>query len=266
MKRFPGTREFIAVLEPATGETGRKPSELLKQLENPAHDAFEPERIVDTAALQKAKAQVKALISSVREIIRSEANIEDIDRSQLEELSHLFAAGGADGATDDENAEKDPDRFQFGEARKNQRAKSPAVGGKGASRRRRGPNKDHTRKVRTHKAKRKTTKPAGSRPTVPLEDVRSAIPHKGDGHARTIFFTPMADGDVEITVAATGLGDDVELLLNGTSSGKVVKGKLKTTVTAGQRTQVDVTFVEPFVGPIELSANSFPEVAVQGEA
>lgn len=266
MKRFPGTRQFIAVLEPATGETGKKPSELLKQLENPAHDAFEPERIIEVGDLQKAKTQIKTLINRVRDIIRSEANIEDLDRSQLEELSHLFAVGGAGGAADDENAEKDPDRFQFGEARKNQRTKPPAVGGKGLSRRRRGRNKDKERVIRTQKTKTRTKKPAGTRTTISLEDVRSTMPINGDGHGRTIFFTPQATGNVEIMVAAAGLSDDVELVLNGASTGNVVKGKLKTAVIAGERMQVDVRFADPFSGPIELSANGDPQARAQEEA
>ncbi|MDB5825470.1 MAG: hypothetical protein JWR21_4174, partial [Herminiimonas sp.] len=54
MRRFPGTREFTAVLEPARTELGRNTSALLKRLENPAHDAFEPERIVDVGERQKA--------------------------------------------------------------------------------------------------------------------------------------------------------------------------------------------------------------------
>jgi hypothetical protein len=57
MRAFRGTKEYIAVLEPARSEAGKKPSQLLKQLENPAHDAFEPERIVDPAAQQTARCQ-----------------------------------------------------------------------------------------------------------------------------------------------------------------------------------------------------------------
>ena len=156
LKRFPGTREFIAVLEPAKAQVGKGPSQLLKQLENPAHDAFEPERIVDPVQLQTAKSQIKSLINSVRTIIKSMAKIEDIDRSQLEELSHLFASGGVDTATENENADTDPDRFQYGAARKNQRTKPPTVGTKGSARRRKGPIKKH---IRSCLARRPSARP-----------------------------------------------------------------------------------------------------------
>lgn len=268
MKRFPGTREFIAILEPARTDAGKIPSHLLKQLENPAHDAFEPERIVDTAELQKAKNQIKALINGVRDIIKSAAKIEDIDTSQLDELSHLFAAGSAGTTPNDQNAEKDPERFKYGTARKGQRSQPPAAGGKGATKRRRGPLPGSIPKkaVRTRNTSSQPNKPAGSRQAMPLGDVRSVMSDKSNGHVRTIFFTPAADGNVEISVAAVGLGDDVELALSGTSEGKIVHGKMQTLVVGGQRACIEVTFAEPFVGPIELSASAVPETAVQEEA
>jgi hypothetical protein len=88
---------------------------------------------------------------------------------------------------------------------------------------------------------------------------------KSNSHVRTIYFTPAADGDVEISVAASGLGDDVELVLSGTSAGEIVRGKMQTSVIGGQRTCIEVTFAEPFVGPIELSASAVAGTTVQEE-
>src|SRR5690606_2940933 len=122
MRRFPGTREFIAVLEPGRTESG--PSALLKRLENPAHDAFEPERIVDPEERRKARTQIKFLINKVREIIRTEAKIDDIDHSRLDELSHLFAAAGSDTDATKDGVDLDPERFRYGSARKGKRPPS----------------------------------------------------------------------------------------------------------------------------------------------
>ncbi|HSY35615.1 MAG TPA: hypothetical protein VK814_07695 [Acidobacteriaceae bacterium] len=263
MKQFPSTREFIAILEPATSEAGRRPSELLKQLENPAHDAFEPERIIDAAELRKAKDQIKTLHKRVREIIRSSASIEDIDESQLEELSHLFAAGGVGEPDNNPDAERDPDRFQYGAAQKSQPSHSPAVGGKGASERRHGPTKEQTPPIRSQSERGNISKASGSRATVRLEDVRSVMPDKSNSHVRTLFFTPEANGEVEIAVAAAGLGYDVNLALKGASLGKIVNGKLQTMVAAGQRSQVEVIFGDAFSGPIELSASGVHEMTAR---
>lgn len=59
LRRFPRTREFTAVLEPAQTAAGTEPSSLLKQLENPSHDAFEPDRIVDEVERDTAKNKLK---------------------------------------------------------------------------------------------------------------------------------------------------------------------------------------------------------------
>ena len=113
LRLFPGTREFTAVLEPAVTAAGRAPSALLKQLENPAHDAFEPDRITDAAAQQRARDQIKKLINHVRKIIRTVAKIEDVENSRLDELSAIFADHGATRDQGRDDDEKDPDAYVY---------------------------------------------------------------------------------------------------------------------------------------------------------
>ncbi|MDN8617299.1 hypothetical protein [Variovorax ginsengisoli] len=245
LRRFPGTREFTAVLEPAQTPGGREPSSLLKRLENPAHDSLEPERIVDTSQREAAKKQIKSLIKQMRDIIRSVAKIDDISRSQLNELSHLFADGGDGGC---KNVEEDPERFLYGSARKNRRAKPPGALGKGTGK---GGAKGGATKMKTGKGDRRS---AGGRPALPLRDLRSVLPDQKDASRRTIFFTPDMDGDMELSVAASGLSGDVELVVTGSSSGRTANGRIALRVRKGERVGVDVAFAEPFRGPIELTA------------
>lgn len=257
MRAFRGTREYIAVLEPARSEAGKKPSQLLKQLENPAHDAFEPERIVDPSAQQAARQQIKELINKVRATIKGVAKMEDIDHSHLDELSHLFAAGGnsnAPGAGD----ETDPERFQYGEARRSAR-KRVSIGGERKAKVRRGKETGQHDRKKADKSGRSSKRPGGVR-SVTLNQVRSKVPQGADDFSRTIFFTPDTSGNVEIAIAASGLTDDVELSLADVSAGTVVNGRLRATLVKGQRTAVQVTFSEPFAGPIEIEAFSLPVV------
>jgi hypothetical protein len=254
MKRYPGTREFIAILEPTPGEPGKKPSQLLKQLENPAHDAFEPERIVDSTAQAKARTQIKGLIAKVRDIIRQIAKIDDISRSQLDELSHLFADGGTEKSSDDENAERDPERFRFGEAVKKEPARQPATGtGGGGGRKKRRKKRKSPPRIRKGTGQ-PAAKPQGPFPTVPLAGVRSLLPHPADPTRRSIFFTSDSTGELDVEIAASGLSDDVSLPLASASAGTITGGKLRLPVAAGKRNHVDVQFAEPFAGPIELLA------------
>lgn len=257
MKRYPGTQEFIAILEPSQEDAGKTPSQLLKRLENPAHDAFEPERIVDASQQARARRQIKSLIDQVRAIIRDEAKIDNVARSDLNELSHLFAAGGSDAPKDNKDAERDPERFKYSEARKSKRQKPRAIVGKGAGKRKRITKEKAERSERESKGTG-SRKPRGPEPTIPLVAVRSILPDSSDTRRRSIFFTAEGDGDVDVEVAAAGLSGEVALALSSATSGKVANGKLRTSVKAGQRVRVDLQFTEPYAGPIELTATTVP--------
>lgn len=261
MRAFRGTKEYIAVLEPSRSEAGKKPSQLLKQLENPSHDAFEPERIVDPVAQQAARQQIKTLIGRVRDIIKSAAKMEEVDHSHLDELSHLFATGGASSKSGETDGEADPDRFRYGEARRTERRQTPTGGGKSKVKVR-GKETDKIVQKKAEKSGRTRNGPAGVR-SVALDQVRSKFGRSADPRSRTIFFTPGVSGNVEIMVAASGLSDDVEISVAAASTGSVVNGRLHAALVKGQRTTIDVTFSEPFAGPIELSASSVSVAAVE---
>lgn len=259
MRRFPGTREFTAVLEPARDDSGRAPSALLKQLENPAHDAFEPERIIDHASREKARRQVKKLLEKVREIIRSIAKIDEVQRSHLDELSHIFADKGSERGSASGDHERDPDRFRYGEAQVRRHEKPLGVRENGAGTRK-GGAADRERHPNSGAGKRSGAG-AGSRPAVPLHDVRSLLPSSQDGRVRTIYFTSEVGGQVELSIAASGLSGDVELKVVSASSGaSLSNGRVCTHVVAGERVKLDLAFEEPFVGPIEVSASEVAQV------
>lgn len=253
MRRFPGVREFTAVLEPAKAKEGRKPSALLKQLENPAHGSFEPERIIDAGERETAKKQIKLLIKRVRETIRSVAKIEDISSSHLDELSHLFGDAGDRGRKD---IEDDPERFIYGTARRGRRARPPGTTGKGGGKS--GGTQGKRAGDRTRSASR-------SQPALPLRELRSVLPDPKDARRRTIFFTPETDGEVEIAIAAAGLSGNVGLTVADSSIGTAAIGRLMINVTKGARVAVDVTFSEPFAGPIELTVTSVKTAAAAEE-
>lgn len=251
MRRFPATREFIAVLEPAQTPAGHKPSSLLKQLENPAHDAFEPERIIDKQEREAARKAIKYLIKQVRIIIRTAAKMDDMHSSQLNELSHLFAESASSQGVGASGGEKDPEGFIYGTAHKENRKRNggtpgPGVGGSGGG-----------KKSGETKIGGGTGGPRpGHRMAIPLQAIRSKVTDPKDTRKRRIFFTTDADGEIELTIAAFGLKEDVVLTITDASVGKVLNGRIRTNAKSGQRIIVDLTFAEPFGGPIELSART----------
>jgi hypothetical protein len=244
MRRFPGVREFTAVLEPSPTPAGKLPSTLLKQLENPAHDAFEPERIIEEVERQKAKKQIKHLIKRVREVIRELAKMEELDTSQLDELSHLFGASGSGTKT---NEEEDPAKFTYGEARRGRRARPP-----GAERGKGGKGGGGGQRVR----ERSATKTRAAHPAAVIKSFRSTLPDATNLRRRAIFFTPDFSGDVQFAVSAVGLSGDVELRVVTSSLGTTSGGRVSVPVTKGVRVALDLTLADPFRGPIELTVAS----------
>jgi len=260
MRQFPGTREFTAVLEPSSDLKGRAPSALLKQLENPAHDAFEPDRIINFEAQQTARKQIKKLINEVRRIIRTVAKIEESENSRLDELSEMFADTGSTRDEGRDDDERDPDAYVYQKPRRGTRRQASGATGKGKAKKRGGTGREQTG-TRTGKSK-KTQRRAGTASAVPLNGIRSTL-KDGDPLIRSIWFTPTASGEIVLAVDASGLTDDVSLDLVEASAGVVSKGRVRTTVHAGQRVQIDVTLSEPFAGPIELSAVRFIETPAE---
>jgi len=257
MKKFPGTKEFIAVLEPATSPAGRAASSLLKRIENPAHDALEPERIVDPVEQELAKKHIKKLHDKIRDAIRKTAKVADVSSSQLDELSHLFAHSGTDPSNKDEGGEVDPERFKQSEASTGNKRSPGGHLGEGIGSQRGGPAPDGAGSTRTSSVKKSGIR-AGSKAGMPLKNVRSTQPASKSPLERTIHFTPVSTGRVVLAVRATGLSDDTELAVDQTSSGILFNGRISLDVIEAKRVSIDVRFSDPFVGPIDIFSLTMP--------
>lgn len=250
LRYFPGTREFSAILEPAQNVNGRHPSSLLKRIENPAHDSFEPERIVDELQRDIAKRQIKELVRSAREIIRKNAKIDDVQRSQLDELSSLFSNPHEQGGG--KKNEADPDRFRYGKAEVQQRRKPPGTNA-GDGGRKKGNADELTPGQRSGRSQKTRQEPRSS-PAIPLEDIRSVIPREGSAHQRMIHFTCSIDVMLEISIYASGLSEDIELNVVSASVEIGESGRPRVNAIANERVSLLVDFGEKFQGPIEIVA------------
>ncbi|MDQ1192134.1 hypothetical protein QE419_000900 [Brevundimonas vesicularis] len=263
LRQFPGTREFSAVLEPAITEAGRAPSALLKQLENPAHDAFEPERITNPDRQDLARRQIKSLHAKVREIIRTEARISDVRRSRLEELSDMFADTQHRSADEHAEGEISPDRYTFTQPTRARRRPQAGMPGDGPGRRRGGGERKQPGARKGGGGGRPAGEGGGA---VPLEGVRSRVPNGDRGQKRLIWFTPGSSGDIELAISAAGLADDIQLSIVGADTGVAARGRVRATVTAGERVCLEVLLSEPYDGPVELDAVRFSAAGGAGAA
>ena len=257
LARFPGSRDFVALVEPE--DTAARV--LLKQLENPSHDGFSAERIPDPTKRSKATAAMSRLGREIRETIRGATSVRHEGAVVLDELGRYFAEPGQAEAEPDPTAEDDPEKYTYSSHRRRRqrpRAPTPAGGqdgghsgtGTGSGEE----NGDGTGTgFGTGSGGRGTR---GKRDTILLRDVRNRI-RTGDGGlpvSRDLYFTPGKGGPIEITVQATGVNVADRLGVVGTDTGETGSGVLLLDVAEGERCSVTVSFDEPYDGPIELLA------------
>ena len=257
LARFPGSRDFVALVEPDDTDAGV----LLKQLENPAHDGFSAERIPDPTRRARASAAMRKLGREIRETIRGATRITHDGAVVLDELGRYFAEPGTSDSEPDPAAEDDPEKYTYTSHRRKRRRQRTTTpeggqdgGHDGTGTGSKGRNGDGTGKGYGKGFGGRGTR--GKRDTIRLRDVRNLI-KTGDGGLptlRELYFTPETGGRVEIVVQATGVNVAERLRVVGTSTGETDSGVLSLDVTEGKRCSVTVSFDEPYDGPIELLA------------
>ncbi len=262
LARFPGSRDFVVLVEPENADT----SAFLKRLENPSHDGFSAERINDPGKRDDAARAMKRLGKDLRDIIKRTTGVKHEGSVVLDELGRFFADPGQGDRPPDQGSETDPERYTYNPQRKGQKrprtAPDPDGGQEGGSSR--------TGKASSGKGGG-TGKGTGSgsggkgtrsdRRPVPLGDVRNRIRTDSTGAAisREIHFTPESDGLIELRVKATGIDKSENLIVKSASKGTVDSGAVIIEANAWQRESVTVTLDEPYEGPIELIAVSRTE-------
>jgi hypothetical protein len=254
--RFPGSRDFVALVEPEDVEAQK----LIKQLENPAHSELSAQRIPDPVKRLAAEKSMKALGRKLRELIRNTTGVQVQGTVVIDELARFFADPGAANAPPDENAERNPETFTFAPPRvitkrpvrpaRNQGEDGGRAGtgdGTGGSTGGTGVGVGGGSGGRGDR---------GRATPVELREVRNVIPGKEDGTARSrlLHFTPMIDGEIRIEVDATGLNSAERLDIEAADHGVVSDGTVKLAARAGERLSVLVSFTESYEGPVEVSA------------
>ena len=257
LARFPGSRDFVALVEPEDTDAGV----LLKQLENPAHDGFSAERIPDADKRSRATAAMRKLGSEIRETIRGATSVRHEGAVVLDELGRYFAEPGKEDAEPDPTAENDPEKYIYTSHRRTPRrprAPTPSGGQQGGHNRTgTGADGDNGggsgRGTGTGSGGRGTR---GDREAIVLRDVRNRIRTGDDGTpvSRELHFTPGSGGRIKVAVQATGVNVAENLHVVEADRGVTGSGVLFLDVVEGERCSVTVSFDEPYDGPIELLA------------
>ena len=262
LARFPGARDFIALVEPDPNDVDA--GALLKNLENPAHDGFSAERITDEDKKEQVIAAMQELARKLREVINDSAEIKYEGATTIDELASYFPGAPGEGMSDDADGEPDPERYVY-QARPFS-PREPVVpdpdddgeeGGSGGN--------GHTSggggggHGPGHGKGSGGTGDMAKRQLVVLNDIRNTtVPDKPDSAQwRKLYFTPASSGHIELEILATGVYAPerlnlIELELEGV--GEMKSGKLFLDVEEDCRLSLFVKFDEPYEGPIDMVA------------
>jgi hypothetical protein len=245
--RFAMYRDFVALVEPAD-DAGNV---WLRRMENPRHDEFSPERILDPEQRKAARTAGTRLAQAIRETIRAAAKAKAERETDLDELSEFFAL--------DTQGRKDPEgvravtTFKVSPTPRTsrvRRSKPPTAAGTGDEG---GAGGDHGGGGGSgpgtgggHGGGRGGSGTRATRRPFPLREPRTFLPDRADATRRKILFTPAASGQAVLRFESSGLNDAEPLTIQS--------GECRVTCVEGQRQEIEVRFLTPYDGPIEITS------------
>jgi hypothetical protein len=258
IKNFSDFKEFVAVFECKNP----KGIELLRAMEPPRHDDFEPERLPSKEDQQKGKRALKDMATWIREMLKRHAKDPVSDVTTLDELRDFFSddSGEGNGKPAEEinpfgsiviRARPVPIKLDRPAAIPQGQGPGPegddgegGGGGVGAG----GGDSE---------GGGKGTAPGGqgssaNRPGVSLNNLRAV---STSSRSRRIAFTPIQSGMVNISLYEAGADSDYELLIKEASVGEIKNGRLILEVEKGNRVMVDVVFKSVFDGALKVMAH-----------
>lgn len=262
LRKFGDFKEFVAVLECKS----TKGNELLRAMEPPRHEDFEPDRLPTDKDKRKGRLALKELSKWVRDMLRRHAQNPVSEVTSIEELTEFFADEG-EGGVNSRNGEEDPGGRLNIRARPLRSRENPSSyqtasgadedegeisgdetdgvhtsgtgGGAGATERELHGSQSQTSNAPLH---------------VNLANVR-AVPITET--RRKIAFTPDYSGELVVTLEDSGADRNYRLGIVSASLGKVKKGKLEDVkVTADNRCVFEVELDRQFRGAIKVIANA----------
>lgn len=261
LQRFPGSRDFIALVEPASPEAVR----LMKQLENPAHNAFSSERISDPQRRKAAGRAMRKLGQMLRDIIKDTTGVQETDSVVLDELGRFFASQAAGDAPSASEGEPDPETYEYEVPRRKERRTGsiPRADGEqgGAGGKPGGTGGDRPGPGSGEGGSSGGSGSRGGPEGIDLRDIRNRIENDSAGlpTSRVLHFTADLTGRIAITLFATGVNAPERLKVVEASPGAARGGRVELEAREGERVSVSIRFAEPYAGPIEVTALSLEE-------
>ncbi len=260
LKTFSDFKDFVVVVR-CMNDAGNS---VLRDMEPPRHNDFEPERRATRKDQKLGKRALKDLAHWIREMLKRHAKDPVSDVTPIDELKEFFYEEGADGSgdgTEDINPYGDlliqarPIRMRLNPAPASTGGEvdEPESGYGGTSGDGSGNGSGHgDRRNRNDGGKRPNHGGGQSKPAAALENVRTIL--RDDNHRR-IAFTPRVSSKIQLKVYEAGADSDYETSIRNTDIGEIRNGCVVVDVTAGSRCVLNVELNRVFGGAIKVVAH-----------
>lgn len=257
LKSFSDFKEFVAVVECKS----TKGIELLRAMEPPRHDDFEPVRLPTKEDQKKGAKALRDLATWIRDMLKRHAKDPVSGVTALDELKEYFADDSGEGAGKG-TEEIDPNGIFIIRAKplkpKAEPQRSQAQGSGGASPGDEGEGGGGEDGAGGGDGQGGSgageggTGGDGAKPGIPLENVRAVV---AGAKSRKISFTPSATGSIAICVKEAGADVDYDIAIASSDKGAVKNGKVIVDAVAKQRLSLLVGLPEDFAGALKVVAH-----------
>ena len=271
LRRFGEFKEFAAVLE-CLSEKGNS---LLRDMEPPAHDNFEPARLATPPQQRVGRIALREVAVWVREMLQRHAQDPVAEVTEIDELAEFFGDDETNGDKGSRDGDENPRGALKIRARPLPKKKasttsdgpgsvSEGAGGSGDSGdddgEGEGDSEGGTEGGGGNDSEGGDASSGGngggkstSASTLALRNVRAVVlgPNR-----RRIAFTPQSNGKIKVELEDSGADTNRLLRVKSTSSGEVADGRLKLSCTPNTRVVIDVELDREFEGTIRVKANA----------
>ena len=279
LQRFPGMKNFVAVVECTNSEGNR----LLKRMEPPRHDDFQPERLLSESDKRQGRAALKQLADFVKKHLNQYARNAVEEEVNLDELRNLLGtdAVGADSA-------KDGEVNPVGELKLARRPKSAQNSNRQKERAKQGLGEGFEGAEmggdlgKNNGGIEKGAQPSGEGDKngvgiggdVSVEGGAVQSRHGSEknniqplalrnvrgirlgSNSRRIFFMAVADAMIHLSFERVGAENNSPMKIDSVSIGrKLNENVIEMQVKKLEKIQVDVTFKHDFEGAVKVKAN-----------
>jgi hypothetical protein len=255
LKVFSDFKDFVAVFHCQS----TKGNELLRSMEPPRHDDFEPERLPTKDERRRGKKALEDLADWVKEMLKKHAKDPVSEVTAIDELKDFFGDegdGGGGKGTEEINPYgeviirakpirtrvktdevlRDSDGTGDGEGSEGGGAGAGSGGGLGG------------------KGEGEGEGAGGGLPKV-MADINNVRAILSGAKTRKISFTPVSSGKIVLHVKEAGADSDYDVAIVKSGQGVLGKGGVVLDVQAGTRISVDIELNQEFSGALKVVAH-----------